>query len=527
LTFQTPQKISSITEGNEYIYFGTNGGILRYHLYGNYWDYPISKSQGLNSNIINAIYYDLNTNILWSLSEINLNYSMNQGGSWIQVNNDYLSDYKNKIIKIGSDSEFIYCLTNTNILRLNNINGNIVDVLNDMSVLNEIKWGSGLIRFDYEYPSQINEYSFLGGWYLQNNLLIGPKLSDNLSISSFYNDRYGDVWVGTNKGVIFKGSNQLLTMDPIFYGIDIFEILDIKKWNNKLWLIGNSNEQSLQTISLFNYENFNSQSFKSDEEINFSFKSLYKVKKVLDEWYFLSLNGLQVYEPDKDRWTFLNKSQNYFDHSFFNSIANDEENLFIGTYNGVVRLSIKTLNLNNWNVSQKIGNNPIDEMIWDGSNLWICSRLNIWRWIKESNFLVKYGSKNNKNNLNINSLKLESPVQSIAVSNNKVFFAEKNNLLILDKTNFTWKRVKYNRKLINAFIFEIEFVRLNENEEIIWFATNKGAFLINLSENYQLDFEQKNGLSSNIIYSLEILENEIWFGTSSGLCRFKWLNYLK
>ena len=113
------------------------------------------------------------------------------------------------------------------------------------------------------------------------------------------------------------------------------------------------------------------------------------------------------------------------------------------------------------------------------------------------------------------------------ISDDKIFFAEKTSLLILDKINFTWKRVKYNRKLISAQIFEIEYFKLNANEELIWFATNKGVFVINISKDYQLDFNQDNGLSSDFVTSIEINENEIWFGTSSGICRFNWLNHLK
>ena len=34
-------------------------------------------------------------------------------------------------------------------------------------------------------------------------------------------------------------------------------------------------------------------------------------------------------------------------------------------------------------------------------------------------------------------------------------------------------------------------------------------------------------INENHWFSLEINENEIWFGTSSGICRFNWLNHLK
>ena len=455
---------------------------------------------------------------MWASSNNNLNYSNDQGKTWYKINN---VNFKN-IIRIGSDNEYIYCINNYEIIKINNLSGGIIEYMNKINEINEIKWSSYLSL--NLFKNKINEFSFSGGWYIQNNNLIGPKVSDNHNISTFYLDRFGDSWLGTNKGYIFKGSNQLLNMELVFQGLSNSYINDLKIWENKLWVSSNTNYNSSSSINLFDYNNFNFETFSSKEQINFNFDSIYKIQRVLNEWYFLSFDGIKIFDPKKENWFFLNKFQKYFDYNYFNSMANDTEYIYLGTKNGINRFLINSFDFNNWSVSQKIGNIPIDHVFWDGRSLWICSGLRIWRWVKDANFLAEYGSNNS---IESDFFSLESSIQSSTLSDDKIFFAEKTSLLILDKINFTWKRVKYNRKLISAQIFEIEYFKLNANEELIWFATNKGVFVINISENYQLDFNQDNGLSSDFVTSIEINENEIWFGTSSGICRFNWLNHLK
>ena len=522
VTFSESQIINSITEGNEYIYFATNGGILRYNFFGNYWDYPISTSQGLNSNFVNSIYYDLNTNILWASTKNTLHYSNNKGESWNQINNVNFDNIK----RIGGDKEYLYCVNNSFIIKINNFSGDIIEYITKINQNDNIRWSSPIILDIDIIKNKINNFAFLDGWYFNaNNYIVGPKLSDKHKITTFFSDSFGDIWIGTNKGYVFKGSNQLLILELVYKGLTISNISDLKIWKNKLWISGNNQYNLESSINLFNYNDFKSEIFTSKNEINFNFNLIYKIKKILNEWYFLSFDGIQIFEPNKENWFFLNKSQKYFDYNYENSISNDDQYIYLGNKNGINRFDINSFEFNYWPVSQKIGNNPIEEIYWDGRNLWICSKMRIWRWVKEADFLTEYSSYNN--NITTDFFILESPVESITSSNDKIFFAEKTNLLIIDKTNFTWKRVKYNRKLISAKVFEIEYFKNNQKEEIIWFATNKGVFLINLSKKYQLDFEEKNGLSSNFVSSIEIINNEIWFGTSSGLCRFNWINYLK
>ena len=62
---------TSIAVGTEYIYFSSyDGGIWRYHLYRNEWDYPFTTSNGLPSNRVLQVYYDDRYGILWAITDV-------------------------------------------------------------------------------------------------------------------------------------------------------------------------------------------------------------------------------------------------------------------------------------------------------------------------------------------------------------------------------------------------------------------------------------------------------------------------
>ena len=76
LLFKESGKINSLSEGFEYLYIATStGGISRYSLYSNQYDFPITTAQGLSSNNVNSVHFDHNTGIVWASSPGIIQYS--------------------------------------------------------------------------------------------------------------------------------------------------------------------------------------------------------------------------------------------------------------------------------------------------------------------------------------------------------------------------------------------------------------------------------------------------------------------
>ena len=147
VTYRFSQDITSISDGPEHIYFASPGGILRYQTFGRYWDYPITTSQGLSDFTVTAVYYDFHTNILWASTSSGLDYSIDGGGRWNQVSRDELGlRDRELIIRIGSTAEELYCVTPSQIIKVDHLSGFLIMPYAEPPSKDHISWGLSLIH---------------------------------------------------------------------------------------------------------------------------------------------------------------------------------------------------------------------------------------------------------------------------------------------------------------------------------------------------------------------------------------------
>ena len=107
--------VNSISEDYSYFYFGTeNAGILRLNKFSQEFVRPITQAQGLKSSIVEHIYFDENTGILWSIGDRFIEYSFSREGSWNKVSYDLLSlKSGGQIIDVGSSQNYLWLRTNS------------------------------------------------------------------------------------------------------------------------------------------------------------------------------------------------------------------------------------------------------------------------------------------------------------------------------------------------------------------------------------------------------------------------------
>ena len=106
------QSINSVTEGYQFFYFASSGnGILRFNKFSRSFDINISQAQGLKSEIIEHVYFDEYTGILWSVGNKSLEFSQTRDGNWSNIDLGSLSikNYED-VIDIGSSKNFLWIL---------------------------------------------------------------------------------------------------------------------------------------------------------------------------------------------------------------------------------------------------------------------------------------------------------------------------------------------------------------------------------------------------------------------------------
>ena len=125
ITITKTGAITSITEGYSYIYFGTeSGGVLRYHIYANEMDIPLTMAQGLSSNKIQSVHFDFDTGILWIGTDSGLDYSHMREGGWTHLRKrDIGIGRKRKTHQIGSTIKNLWLRSNNQYIKLDHVSG--------------------------------------------------------------------------------------------------------------------------------------------------------------------------------------------------------------------------------------------------------------------------------------------------------------------------------------------------------------------------------------------------------------------
>ena len=173
LLFKEPGKINSLSEGYEYLYIATShGGIYRYSLYSNQYDFPITTAQGLQSNNITSVHFDHNTGIIWASAPGFLQYSYTREGDWRQINFVDLGLRTNdKISRIGNSENYVWAEANAVYIKMDKTSGILSGIYPRPDELN-IKWSSDQYSIQNEISDILNNYTIMSGWMVSGSQFI-------------------------------------------------------------------------------------------------------------------------------------------------------------------------------------------------------------------------------------------------------------------------------------------------------------------------------------------------------------------
>jgi len=528
VTYRFSQDIASISDGPEHVYFASPGGILRYQTFGRYWDFPITTSQGLSDFTVTAIYYDFHTHMLWASTPQGLDYSMDGGGRWSKVSRDELGlRDREVIIRIGSTAEELFCVTPSQILKADHLSGFLIMSYSEPPPKDQITWGSSLMIGTAAVRDIVDGFTAMGGWNLELGWLNGPSLNEKAPITTVHTDRFGDMWVGTRGGPVFRGDQQLMILEPKPVGLAQTNATVLEFWGTSLWVAGVSAPDVPSGITLLDTDRSTSELFRRGVEISFGLDAVTAIEKVGKQWWFGTPDGIQIYDPQKDTWTVFSKVKTLIDETI-SHLKTDGEYIYVGTRMGVVRVSVEKGILDPWPVTHDIGRWPSDALEWDGSNLWVSSRRHLWRWFADADFFYQYGSFGEElTGIQPGEATLMSPVTAVVSSDSMVYFADEFGLLIYNKTEGKWDRYTAESKLVGYRTLDMDVANVDDSTTVAWLATTNGAVMVNFRTGFVRQFGLRDGLPSQQITAVRVEGDQVWLGTAEGLCRFKWLRYLQ
>ena len=201
--YKSAGSVMSIAEGYNYAYFGTSrGGIKRFNLFSNNFDYPLTVAQGLKKNEINAVHFDKKTGLLWAATPEYVQYSFSREGDWYPISLSGLGLSRFDVVsRIGSTESFIWLQARSSFVKLDNSSGTLVGIFSKPDEP-KIQWSSGPYVGQIQLREILNNYHFLESWVYNGAQLVDAIGRVSL-ISTGFIGNHKNIYFGSDNGTIF------------------------------------------------------------------------------------------------------------------------------------------------------------------------------------------------------------------------------------------------------------------------------------------------------------------------------------
>ena len=507
LLFKEPGNISSLSEGYEYLYIGTShGGIYRYSLYSNQYDFPITTAQGLNDNRITSVYFDHNTGIIWASSPGFIQYSYTREGDWRYVDFKDIGLRNYDIIsQIGSSQNYVWLKANTVYIKLDKSSGILAGIYPRPDEL-DIKWSSGVYSQYNEIGDIINNYTIMSGW-----MASGSKLIDSygryIDITCGLIGKHNDVWIGSSDGTLFHGNKTMEAIFPTGFGIRGSNISSLFFDDDYLW-IGSKGYDIGRGVTRLNTRNFQTDHYDFDITVNMNLTEVHSIYN-FDNNLWLGGDGVVlVFDRDENYWRTLGVDRG-IPESDITSMVGDSNFIWIGSYYGIRQIDRSSMREEPMGFEYLFYNHPVFDLEINKFGVWIASRTGVYIYDKDNPQIM--------NALSIGISYLDFPIStitSIFQNKNIMYFATNIGVVTFDLDEQVW----------DMMIPASEYRMLKVSDMLVigkycFLGTDQGLFRINLKTHrlreYSFDF-------IGSVNSLAYMDKFIWIGTSEGLLRFKW-----
>ena len=507
LLFRESGSINSLSEGYEYLYIGTShGGIYRYSLFSNQYDFPITTAQGLSDNNITSVYFDHNTGIIWSSSPGFIQYSYTREGDWRQI--DFIDiglRDNDRIIQLGSSENYVWAKANSVYVKLDKSSGVLAGIYPRPDEFN-IKWSSDIYTQHNEVGDILNNYTIMSGW-----MVSGSKLIDNygryVDITSGLIGKHNDVWIGSSDGTLFHGNKTMEAIFPTEFGIRGFDINTLLFEEDNLW-IGSKGYEVGRGVTRLNINNFQTDHYDFDITVNMNLTEVHSMHN-FDNNLWVGGNGLVlVFDREENYWRTLGEDRG-IPQSDITSMVGDSNYIWIGSYYGIRQIGRNSKREEPMGFEYLFYNHPVNDLEINKYGVWIASRTGIYVYDKDNPQIM--------NALSIGVSYLDFPVSrvtSIFQRKTIIYFATNIGIITFDIDEQIWDM------MVPASEYKgLEVTDMLVIGKFCFIGTDQGLFRINLKSHrireYNFDF-------IGSVNSLAHMDKFIWIGTSEGLIRFKW-----
>jgi len=502
--------VTSVCEGRDYIYFGTNGGVIPFHKYEYYEEPAYTTSDGLADDYITAVFYDNSTQYLWAAHRKGISYLSPTDEAW--TNKEYFNQYDPQVVRIGNLGKKIVAemsdQTTMTLYKSNDFDGD--------SGINSTKWS----RSASSQPIVVNgAYTTNSGYWVRNDGIVQDndlrEFPWNLKFIGPMNKLYGGV---LGLGYIV-GEERMQSFDIYQTGmlknfVNTFVLTDDYLWTASDDAI-KASDLDRSGISRMDFETGEWEYF--EDELIYELASGRVSEIDADDNILVAGTdeGLTTYDMAKDRWRrFSVHDQLWSD--VINSVSIDSNYAMIGTEFGLNVLNLFNNHIDRIELSKVDNLVKIFKVTHDNNQFWIGTDNGIFS-VKMKNDELKhfdfYGKETEIDRV------IASNCYSISSDGNRTVFFGDNFFLMYNLETGNWSDLP--DFFGDAFVFDMDL-----DGDWLWLGTDEGAKLLNIKTNEWEEYHVIDGLAGKDVMKVLIDGDWVWFGTDKGLTKYNWRKYV-
>ena len=506
--YKSTGSITSFTEGYSYIYIGTTlGGIKRFNIYGNYFDNPISTAQGLENNEVSAVHFDKKTGFLWASTSGYVQYSFSRENDWFSKNFQDIGLSKfDKITKIGSSDSYVWLKARSSYVKLDQSSGTMVGIYPIPDELS-IEWSSGEYRSDQQFDKDFTDFIILDGWIFNGNELIDQNGSRK-KITSVFFSQYGNIYLGSENGVVFYGSETMETFKPVIPDIINEDVLSLYLDNYHLW-VGSLNFLKSEGISKIDVKSLESFPFKFEETINMEPSPIYSIISSANEVWVGGEGIILYYNEKKNFWKTLDQGRGISDGIVWDMCISDRH-LWTATSRGINRIDLATHSINLIGIEEYFRDTQVYSIENINDQIWIGSRKGLFIYSQDDPKLINALDLQKKDELINNFYNFTS----IHENDDLVYVAGDMGVARFDTMQNEWELIS------PSVVYGAETVySMTVNDKFLFLGTRNGLSRINKSTGLVREYTYP---FIGQVNDMVLDENVLWIGSNNGLLKFKW-----
>ena len=515
IIYKKPGKIRSFAEGFSYIYIGTgSAGIYRYSIYGDRFEAPITRAQGLASNEITAIHFDKRTGTLWAATDESLDYTYTREGNW---SSNKLDNYNLlsgvKIEQLGSSENYLWALAGTLYLKLDRVSGIFLGSFPFPDEM-EINWSSGPIRYAEGIGELLMDYTVMDGWLLNLNTFISP-FGKYVRATSIYKGSTNALWVGSDSGIIFKGDPYMKSFYPLTYGLANTDV-QAMTYEFPSWVGGRTYPGDPGAVTLTDPERGYFTWFEGETTINIDQLEVFGNCSVGNEVWFGGKNAIYVYNRKDDFWRTLDAARG-LPVGRIKVLEPDTHFVWVASAYEIKKINIKSKRSEASLLSSSLQNNFIHDIVLINIKLWVSTEYMLFCYDIYSETLLPFRYVGNVDSI-INRIEPMTKFFALDSDENKLYAGTNQGIISYNDVNSYWELVA------EPTIYNNDFVReLNIYKKQLFIITDRGLTRMHMKKQFQ---QQYNYPFIGNVNDLYVTRDKLWLATDNGLIQFNWKNDL-